>query len=212
MRRQFLTLLVLVGLVVASAAPAGAAKNDRVTYGDVRAMFQTAEGGGSVAFQTGTPAMFAAPADIFDHSIRPFPFSPWDGRHVCEDDWQLLVLALFDGTPDRSYSHRDAAAILGTSSIELVLDGTVLTDAQRTALKRFKSTFNNDIVEGYWYQEGVFYAPGELAVGPHTFSATFDIPFFGLFGEGFGGPITFYVDASGTGVCGSAPPVSRCSR
>ena len=198
MIRRILTLVIVVALSVAVALPAGA-RNDRVTYGDVRGHFQTAEGGGAVSFQTGTPAGFSPGGNIFDHSIRPFPGSPWDGRHVCEDDWHLLAIALFDGSTDRSYTRAEFAAGGEGATIDLILDGNTLSDTETTVPKRFKSTFNNDILEGYWVQIGAFLGPDDLAVGSHTFAASIDLP-AGPY-SWVEGPITFYVDASGSGVC-----------
>ena len=142
MTRRILTLAIVVALSAAMALPAGAG-NDRVTYGDVSAHFQTAEGGGAVAFQTGTLAGFSAPGNIFDHSIRPFPGSPWDGRHICEDDWHLLAIALFDGSPDRSYSRTDFDALVQGLTVDLILDGTVLSEPNqqyRSGLSRLSTT------------------------------------------------------------------------
>jgi hypothetical protein len=198
MNRRLLILLATVALLMTLAVPAGA-ENDRVTYGDVRGHFQTAEGGGAVSFQTGTPAAFSAGGNIFDHSIRPFPGSPWDGRHVCEDDWHLLAIALIDGSTDRSYTRAEFVAGGEGATVDLILDGNVLSDTESTVPKRFKSTFNNDILEGYWVQIGAFLGPDDLAVGSHTFAASADIPSVPV--SWVAGPITFYVDASGSGVC-----------
>jgi hypothetical protein len=75
-----------------------------VTEGDVRAHFQAFEGGGAVVFRkVGPPAaVSAAPANLLEHGIRPFPGpdSPWDGAHFCETDWHLLVAALTIGSAD----------------------------------------------------------------------------------------------------------------
>lgn len=204
MRRPFVILLVLVGLAVASAVPAGAAGNDRVTRGDVQAHFQAGEGGGNVVFSNTPAAFIAAPANLFMHGIRPFEGSPWDGAHFCEDDWHLLVIALIAADEDQRISHADGAFFLAQSTTELTLDATVLADTERTAMKHFHGGFfvrDGNLVpvqEGWWHQTGAFFAPGELSIGSHSYSAQHDTP-FGVFTAG---PIEFNIDASGTGACG----------
>jgi hypothetical protein len=81
----------------------------------------------------------------------------------------------------------------------------VLTDTERTSIRRLLLTLTVDddgtgrvIPDGWWFQTGAFFGPGELAVGPHTFSLTSTDSELGVF---VGDPITFHIDAAGTGTC-----------
>jgi hypothetical protein len=188
------------------ASPAAA--DDHVTYGDVVAHFQASEGAGSIIdVLAGPPASeLAGPATFFSHGIRPFAGLPWDGSSVCEEDWQLLVFALIvaslEGEP--AVSRTDGEALLAPVTVDLYLDGTRLTDTERTPIKRLVlgiAAIDGEIVEvtdGWWVQTGAFRAPGTLAVGTHTFGAVIVVPDVGEFVLD---PITFEVDAAGTGSC-----------
>jgi hypothetical protein len=179
----------------------------RVTQGDVRGQFETFEGAGAVILfgGTGSPAAnLAPPANLLEHSIRPF--SLWDGRHYCETDWHLLVIAIVraarEGEPQ--ITHGEGEAFLEPRSVDLDLDEERLTETERTSIRHLIHSLTVDedgtfidIFDGWWFQTGAFFRPGQLAVGPHTFSATITGP-AGVFEEG---PITFHIDAAGTGSC-----------
>ena len=199
MRRIVTTLLSVAMLAVAAAAPASA-NSERVTYGDVRAHFQTAEGGGSVGFQTGNlGAMTSAGSDIFRQSMRPFPGTPFDGNRYCELDWQLMALAtLLSRETSGLPSMQAVRAAVNATEVTLKLDGNSIGPVKSTTVKKYLSTFIDLGGPGLWRQWGVFYAPGELAVGTHTLSAHLTIP--GVIALDFG-PATFHVDAAGTGAC-----------
>lgn len=201
------TAMTLASLVAAS--PAAAAPDDEITRGDVVAHFQASEGaGGVIDAVAGPPAAdHAGPAAFFSHAIRPFTGFPWDGSSVCEDDWQLLVLAaivgVFEGEPP--VPRQLGVSILEPLTVDLYLDGIRLTDTEQTPIKRLITSITQtedgtivEITDGWWFQTGAFRAPGELAIGSHTFGAVITDP---VFGEFVLDPITFEVDASGTGSC-----------
>lgn len=197
-------VLGLMSLAVAGPAAA----DDEVTYGDVVAHFQASEGaGGMIDLLAGPPASdLAGPASFFTHGIRPFAGLPWDGSSVCEDDWQLLVFALIVAAleGEEPVSRDLGVLLLEPVTVDLYLDGTRLADTERTPIKRLIrgiAGIDGDIIEvsdGWWFQTGAFRAPGELAVGSHTFGVVIIDPFWGEFVLD---PITFEVDASGTGSC-----------
>lgn len=210
-RRRPALLGALIGalLLVPFAAANPAAADDEITYGDVVAHFQASEGaGGVIDTHAGPPASDrAGPAVFLSHGIRPFVGFPWDGSSVCEEDWQLLVLAAIVGALEGEPAvPRDVGvAILEPLTVDLYLDGTRLTDTVETPIKRLMTSITQaedgtivEITDGWWFQTGAFRAPGELAVGSHTFGAVFTDP---VFGEFVLEPITFEVDASGTGSC-----------
>jgi hypothetical protein len=181
--------------------------SDRVTLGDVRAHFQAFEGAGTLIFtRAGEPAAsLAAPSNPLEHAIRPFGF--WDGLSFCEEDWHLLALtqtiAALEGEP--KITRAEGEAFLEPLVVDLLLDGELVTDTERTPIKRLIQAlqFNQggtvEVVSGgWWFQTGAFFGPGELAVGPHTLSARTTDPQSGV---SEAGPITFHIDASGTGSC-----------
>ena len=205
MSRRLLALGLAATVLLALASPVGATNPDRVTRGDVESHFQAAEAGGAIVSMLGTPASTtAAPAFVLTNGIRPFVGSPWDGASFCEDDWHLLVIANLAAVEDEPIAHDLGSRFLASSTTELTLDGTVIAETERTAIKHFPGGIAVDdlgnifeVQEGWFDQTGAFYAPGELSVGPHTFEATAVTPFFTF----KAGPITFYIDESGTGVC-----------
>ena len=206
--RTAFSAVVCATVIACHGLASPAAADEDVTYGDVVAHFQASEGAGSlIDLLAGPPAAeVAGPAAFFEHGIRPFPGSPWDGSSVCEEDWQLLVFALIVAAleDEPAVSRTIGVRILEPLTVELYLDGVRLSDTERTPIKRLMSSialFDGQVVEvhdGWWTQTGVFRAPGELAVGTHAFSVVVIDPEFGEFPLD---PITFEVDASGTGSC-----------
>jgi hypothetical protein len=183
----------------------------RVNRGDVRAQFEAHESAGLVIFirglfrGSGFSAVGAPPANLFEHSIRPFDL--WNGRHFCESDWHLLVFA--EIAPPRegeSITRQEGEAVLEPRSVDLYLDGTRLTNTERTSIRQLGQAIavddDGNVSEvsgsGWWFQTGAFFSPGELAVGSHTFSTTTTEPGTDNFVVG---PITFHIDAAGTGSC-----------
>jgi hypothetical protein len=177
-----------------------------VTQGDVEAQFQALEGGGTVVFlRAGAPAReVAAPANLLENSIRPLPL--WDGRSYCEADWHLLVLAISHaaGEGEPKIPRQEGEAVLEPTLVDLFLDGDQLTDTERTSIRRLIQALTIDdngtiraVFDGWWFQTGAFFGPDELAVGPHMLSATVTNP-EGVFDVA---PITFHIDAAGTGSC-----------
>jgi hypothetical protein len=206
MMRRLLALLMAGGMLLVLIGPPADARPDEVTYGDVRAQFRAGETAGGVIFFRAAPPAFnnAAPANTLEHSIRPLPL--FEGRSYCETDWHLLVLANLTGVREGEpkISRQEGVAFLTSMSIDLYLDGVLLTDTERTPVKRLVQSLTVDengafavIFDGWWDQTGAFFGPGELPVGPHTLSATVTAP-DGVFPVG---PITFFIDAAGTGSC-----------
>jgi hypothetical protein len=205
MMRRLFALLIAGGMLLVLAGPPADARPGEVTYGDVRAQFRAGEVAGAVIFFRAAPPAFnvAAPANTLEHSIRPLPL--WEGRSYCETDWHLLVLAnaigVLEGEP--KISRQEGVAFLTPMSVDLYLDGALLTNTERTPIKRLVQSLTvvdgvfAVIFDGWWDQIGAFFGPGELAVGPHTLSATVTDP------DGVDpvGPITFFIDAAGTGSC-----------
>ena len=204
--RRLLALLIAGGMLLVLIGPPADARPDTVTYGDVRAQFRAGEtAGGVIFFRAALPAFAnAAPANTLEHSIRPLPL--FEGRSYCETDWHLLVLANGTGVREGEpkISRQEGVAFLTATSIDLYLDGVLLTDTERTPVKRLVQSLAVDengaivvIFDGWWDQTGAFFGPGELPVGPHTLSATVTAP-DGVFPVA---PITFFIDAAGTGSC-----------
>ena len=82
-------------------------------------------------------------------------------------------------------------------TISFSLDGAPLPTT-RTAIKPFLAADQFELEKAYAFQEGRIMAPTDLSVGSHHLVATISFPS----GEPpFVLEITFFVDASGTGVC-----------
>lgn len=196
--RRILTLIGSLVLVVGLAVPA-AGGPDRITYGDARSQFNASTTGGRVIqFGNQTPAVIHASPLVTIGSgpgVRPFPGGPWDGASFCVDDWHVMLSAFFDGG-DQSFKLQDALDSLGTVEIEWTLDGQVITETERTPIKRFLEPEGFGFERAYGFQDGFFVAPGELSVGSHSLQMTIDPDTDPLTFE-----ITFNIDASGTGAC-----------
>lgn len=182
-------------LLLAVSAQANA---PRVTEGDAQAVFQAFPNGGW-AVRLHAERIEGAPADFFpDSKARISPLPLWNGTHFCSLDWHVIDLVVFDGNAQgESRTNKEIQEFL--SGIEMVhtLDGAPL-DTTRTAVKRFLNPERFGYVEAFFAHEGRVMAPEDLSVGQHSLQVTILSP---------GGepevapPITFYIDASGTGTC-----------
>jgi len=200
--RRLVRIMGMAGLLAIlslfSLAPAQAS-TDRVAQGDAEAVLR-AFGNGGWAIRnhhgviTTDPAEgLSTPADIEGRaSIRPLPM--FDGRHYCAEDWHVIALALIEGG-DRSFGIQDARAILDTVTLDLVLDGEALP-TERSSIKRFLAPERFGFEEAYYFQQGAILPPSALTVGSHTLAET-DTSIHGTFTF----QITFFIDASGAGVC-----------
>jgi hypothetical protein len=170
-------------------------KAQRITHGDVQAVFEAFGNGGRAILQHSRTAQ-GAPADFFGShgAIRPFAGSPWDGAHFCAEDWHVIQVADIEGG-DHTFKQQHAKDIIDALTIDFTLDGAPLPTT-RTAVKRFNNPEQFDLEVAYYAQEGRIMSPGDLAVGQHTLSVTFGDS-TGTTTDG----ITFFVDASGTGAC-----------
>ena len=192
MRRR-VVLFVAMGLLMSFALPA-VAGNDRISRGDVVGHFQAGYSAGvAILDREGPAADNAAPAGWFRGGIRPFIGSPWDGSDHCEDDWHVLLVGISNGPPF-AFTRQEALPFLDTIDVRLFLDEEQL-DTQRSKVKPFLDEL------GWWHHTGTFFAPGELEPGDHVFRAEYRSQFFPPNAVFTDGPITFSVDASGTGVC-----------
>ena len=91
----------------------------------------------------------------------------------------------------------DIRALLQGIEVEWVLDDEVIEETERTPIKHFLEPERVGMEKAFGFQDGAFMAPGEMIVGGHTLLANVTDP-FGTFTLG---PITFNVDATGTGAC-----------
>jgi hypothetical protein len=165
----------------------------RVTQGDAQALFEAFENGGW-AILLHSPTAQGAPADVnIRGEIRPLAFN--DGRHYCVEDWHVILLGIIVGG-DASFTRQDAEALLNPVTVSFTLDGVPLPTT-RTAIKPFLAAEQFELEKAYAFQEGRIMAPTDLSVGSHQLVATVSEP--GLPTDVL--EITFFVDASGTGVC-----------
>jgi hypothetical protein len=166
----------------------------RIKRGDVQAVFE-AFGGGGWAILNHSSVAQGAPADDFGSHGAIRPFQPWDGQHLCAEDWHVILIADIEGG-DSSFTRQDAEQIMSTLTVRFVLDGNVL-DTTRTAIKRFLNPGLFELQEAYYFQEGRIMSPEDLPVGGHVLRCE-------VTADGqvvFDNSIQFTVDAPGGGAC-----------
>ncbi|MEP6598142.1 MAG: hypothetical protein ABJB98_01700 [Actinomycetota bacterium] len=162
---------------------------DRATRGDAIAVLD-AFGNAGWAVRLHSEKAEGAPADPHDRvAIRPF--TPWNGRHFCALDWHTILIADIEGG-DKGFTEADAKAVIDQLDANFTLDGVPL-QVERTAVKRFLKAAAFDLEVAYYAQWGRVMSPGDLAVGQHVLSVTL--------GDFQSGPITFFIDPAGEGVC-----------
>jgi hypothetical protein len=168
--------------------------SNRVTRGDAEAVLHAGAAGVVVKGHGGV--VRGAPADNeVRAAIRPYPGTIWDGHHFCAEDWHLLAAAWFVDF-NESRTIQQAKDELAATTIQLVLDGTELA-TERTAIRRMpEQPEGSEEAEGFYFQQGIIVAPGDLSVGSHTFAFTVMFP-----GGSEDGQSTFIIDSPGTGAC-----------
>lgn len=173
----------LLAMALVGTAPAEA-NSVRVTHGDATSLFE-AFGNGGWAILNHNPTQMGAPSDAqLRGSIRPLAGTPWDGRHFCELDWHVILLAVIE----------DTKAQAAASAVDFMLDGAPLASS-RTAVKRY---LGQGAQPPLWYvNDGAIMSPSRLAVGVHTVSID------AIFADGFefASQIPIFIDTAGTGAC-----------
>lgn len=169
----------------------------RIKRGDVQAVFEAFGGGGWAILRHSSVAR-GAPADVLGSQGAIRPFEPWDGLHLCAEDWHVILIADIEGG-DASFSRRDAEQIMSTIAVRFELDGDEL-NTTRTAIKRFLNPGLFELDEAYYFQEGRIMSPDELAVGAHVLRCEVTADAAVVFENTIG----FIVDAAGTGACADA--------
>lgn len=206
MRRHSSLLIGLAtALILATAADAN---STRVTRGDAQAVFESLEGAGwAIRFSNGR--LEGAPAQFFPEDlVRIAPLVAFfDGQHYCALDWHVIHLALIWGN-EPGFPHLTNSEIRDTLadwSLEFVLDGaTIQTESTVPKRMMHPEIFGEHLVgeEAYFVSHGRIVAPEDLSVGPHTLLVHSVPPSSAELPPGDLGPITFHIDAPGTGVCG----------
>jgi hypothetical protein len=168
----------------------------RIGRGDAEAIFQAFGTGGLAILQHNRLAE-GAPADDFGTrgSIRPFAGSPWDGTHLCAEDWHVILVADIEGG-DSTFTRPDAEQIMQGLVLSFTLNGAPLP-TNRTAIRRFLNPGFFGIQEAYYFQQGRIMSPTDLAAGSHQLQLTIT----DASGQTFQDGITFFIDPTGTGAC-----------
>ncbi|WP_410612799.1 hypothetical protein [Amycolatopsis sp. lyj-109] len=190
----FVKVAVVAGLLVMgvmNSAPAQAAPG-RTSRGDAEAVLH-ASGTGGAAIRNHRTVSDGSPADLDRRvSIRVLPSV--DGRHFCQDDWHVILVAEVSGG-DKSFTMQNAKAEASSLRLEFFLDGSPLA-TERTSIKRFLNPGQFELEEAYLFQQGAIMAPDDLTVGAHSLRVVATDP------AGSGeNTITVWIDATGTGVC-----------
>lgn len=161
--RGALAVVAASALSIAVVAPALAAPHTRVTYGDVRALFEARTTANSIQLAKGLSK--SAPRVAFDRGrITPF----FDGRTYCDRDWLILLVSF--GGDERLQSSK---ALRAQTSVEFQLDGSPVP-TRETPMKRFLAAHPTEFFFGWTIAH--FYAPGSLADGLHSLETTFHYP------------------------------------
>ena len=186
---------VVAGLAVIAAAlnsaPAQAAPG-RTSRGDAEAVLH-ASGTGGAAIRNHRTVSGGSPADIDRRvSIRVLPLV--DGRHFCQDDWHVILVAEVDGG-DKSFTMQNAKADMDSVRLDFFLDGSPLA-TERTSVKRFLNPGQFGWEEAYIFQQGAIMAPDDLTVGAHSLRVVVTDP-----AGSDENDITVWIDATGTGAC-----------
>jgi hypothetical protein len=163
-QRGAIALLMAAGLALSVIAPVLAASSrTRVTWGDVRALFETRTTSNQIQLSKGL--MVSAPGRAFSRGrINPF----FDGQQLCDRDWLVLLVSF--GGDQRLQSTRTIRA--GTS-VDFLVDGSPVS-TRETAIKRFLAP--NPTAYFFGWSVGHFYAPGSLSDGTHALDTTFHSP------------------------------------
>lgn len=182
-------LLGIAGAVTAAPAQAGPGRTSR---GDAEAVLH-AGGTGGAAVRNHRSVNGASPADIDGRvSIRVLPSV--DGRHSCQDDWHVVLVAEISGG-DKSFTMQNAKAELNSVRLEFFLDGSPLV-TERTSVKPFLNPGFFGFEKAYLFQQGAITAPGDLTVGAHSLRVVATDPAGSEEND-----ITVWIDATGTGAC-----------
>jgi hypothetical protein len=185
------TLLVLVSALVGAAGAA----NEQFTRGDATALLY-ANGGPAVALRNPSTETGA-----FESGKRIGPGQNFEGFHVCATDWHVMFvnLILVDSI-DNVHTVGEARAVFGALEVTYHLDGAPLA-VSVTAVQPVLSDvtiLDPSATVGFSQKTGAILAPEALSVGPHTEQVR-------VFENGVliidFGPVTFHVDAAGTGAC-----------
>ncbi|HET7743166.1 MAG TPA: hypothetical protein VFK76_00330 [Gaiellaceae bacterium] len=181
-------------LVLAALASVASAANHPFTRGDATALFY-GDGGPVVTIHNPSSETGA-----FEPGKRIGPGQNFDGFHVCATDWHVMFinLILLDST-DHVHNVAEAKTVFATINVTYELDGAPLA-VQQTSVQPYLGAvtlLDPNATVGFHQKTGAILAPDALSVGPHTENVR-------VFTNGSLddlGPVTFYVDAAGTGAC-----------
>jgi len=180
--------------VFALVGAAGAA-NQPFTEGDANALFY---GAGGPVVSVHNPS---SESGAFESSKRIGPGHNFDGRHFCATDWHVMFINLFAvDSIEGVHTLGEARAFFATVQVTYQLDGAPLA-VSVTAVQPVQgdvTSLDPNATVAYHQKTGAILAPDALSVGPHTEQVR-------LFQNGVLtddlGPVTFYIDAAGTGAC-----------
>ena len=165
----------------------------RITEGDCRAILNAFGNGGRAILLRGGTAE-GAPADFLGSHGSIRPFDHWNNRHFCQEDWHVILIAMFDGG-DRTYTMQQFQEGADRTEVRFTLDGQSL-ETVRTAVRHFEGTLFG-FEEAYYFQQGRIMSPNDLAVGDHRLEETSTENGRVISRD----RIRFTIDEAGTGAC-----------
>lgn len=163
----------------------------QATKGDAEAVLEAFGSGGWAILRHSEVAKGAPSQGTSDSRVAIRPFSDWNGRHFCELDWHVILIADIEPVDDTS-SRQDAKAAAENLVVSMTLDGALLP-LTRTAVKRFLNPERFGLEDAVFAQWGHIMSPSGLTVGRHTLA--------GQFGSDPLPEIEFFIDAAGSGAC-----------
>ena len=159
-------IVALSSVIAASAGPS------RVTYGDVRALFQAE-----------VPAGFIVPGNAAPSRAENGRIFALGGDSLnCVEDWHVAMVTISTSESGAFFSNRkEAVAFFDSMQVTFFVDGNPV-NVERTAVKQLNfDDLGDAISDNDWGASyGSFLSPGQLASGSHEISSEFDIPGFGV--------------------------------
>ena len=137
----------------------------------------------------------------FEPGMRIGPGQNFQGFHVCASDWHVMFINLIalDST-DNVHNVGQAKALFANLTVTYELDGASLA-VRTTSVQPYLgdvTLLDPNATIGFHQKTGAILAPEDLSVGPHTEHVRV-FQNGGLIDDL--GPVTFVVDAPGTGAC-----------
>jgi hypothetical protein len=165
--RILFVVISLIGITSISLVQAEQ-PNKHVTWGAVNALFQAGFTGGFLVRSHDN----LNPALVKGEEGR---ISPWFPGEYCVNDAHVMMIGMWFNIEDHELAKEIYLSELnGEVVTNLIMDGNYL-ETKMTTLKRSLAVFPPEPHYGWLYSVGVLFKPGEIPVGEHTITISFDL-------------------------------------